>query len=1302
MSRVQLPNNEEAIIADFALESTAKAMLAQLAKLSGDKNFEKLVEHAKQAAKDQDAFEKSTKKFQQELLGETKDLVGEVEKSGKKAPGNLPSVAGNTGGDTAGSVGKAADAAAASLDGFNKGAATGEKIFANMYAVSASAIKGTITAITVYGGILIDSFVGLGSELNEMTKMGVGFTDGVGRGGMSAVEAMTDLSTMGIDAAGTLKNLSGVVQTMNKKSFVEFTSAFMDATNSGVELGMSLDDSVERMGAELQKRQAMGIADGMNQSRMNAQITRTIKTQQKYASVLGESVDNIVAFTDSLIQQTPVLTSSLLRFDKELRGKVISGITDFAGTMRAMGGEEGGNIAAAMTEAAASGGLGFSDSMKGYVTALPSLQGPMNAYIKQIKNGTLSQEDAEQMALDMTSQLGNLSKAEKDRIFMLDRAGNAQAASMAKAIMQYEASAKKIKDLGAGLTMDGVQTGTNTLSKIMKQISGIFEGIKTGFLGGLGNVIAPLDKMGGFTKNLTGAFDKAQEVIVGALMPAIGEIFPAFKTGAQGVKGLTDGAKGLGEKLGTQLIPMIGDAANWIAKMISKLPEFIEKLKDIGAGIVSFGKGFMTVMSVLSIAIGPVMFVLEVLATTIGVVVDALAYMASPFIKLGSWMSGWFGDVEGEGVNFANMLGKLAGGVTLAVLAFKAVSGVLGLFGKSMPKMFANMGKSMMSGAKNMMGGLAGKLNKATGGKLDKVFSSAKDKIAGKAKEMDVGGKAMDAAKTKSKSFTKSLAGGMKDISKGIGSMLNNLSKGIGSVITNLAKAVGKAGAALGKGLGDMVGGALKGIGKGLAAIGSPKALLGTVVLAALGASMFIAGKAFQQFADINWAGVGMGMLALGALGVAAALIAPMAPVIAVGALAIGALGLALVPFAYAVSLAAPAMVELMGSFELLNGVDALNVALLGPALVSLAVGMAAFSAGGLVGGILDGLGSLLGQDSPFDKLAKIGAAAPAINEMTGNMKGFGTTVETFNDAMTQLDGAAISGEFAKMAEGIDTLNASMAEISLVSLMKMAAMKSFGPVQQEQEEPAQPEKPKLTDKDYTLARAGDPDAQARVDAGQTQEQKDERAKFDKSIPGQILADTGTDENPFAVPLEQAKESLNTAIAAQAAGLREGVDWIDQMNLDNSVKWAQMDLDDATKLDKEAATKVDKKPAEVDKEAATTVDRSPAGRAKRRTADLRAKAAQIPDNGTGTKSGTFVNGKLVAPIAAKTNQPAQASVTIPKPVLPTDATKLNEAGESTAKPETNKELFEQMLEAQKKTNQLLNKGNRITSDLSDEF
>jgi len=1230
MSRVQLPNNEEAIIADFALESTAQMMLAQLKMLNGDKNFEKLVEHAKENAKDADAFNKSTKKFQEKLLNETKDLGDEIEKSNKKSgPGKLPSIAGNTGGDTPGKVGKAADAAAASLDGFNKGAATGEKVFAGIYGITAGLIKGAATAIAVYGGILVDSFVGLGNELNEMTKVGVGFTDGVGQGGMSATSAMMSLSSMGIDAASTLKNLSGVVQTMSKKTFTDFTQSFMDATNSGVDLGMSLDDSVERMGAELAKRQAMGVADGMNQARMNAQITRTIKTQQKYASVLGESVDNIVAFTDSLIQQTPVLTSSLLRFDKELRGKVISGITDFAGTMRAMGGEAGGDIAAAMTEAAASGQMGFSDSMVGYVTALPSLQGPMNNYIDAIKNGTLSQEDAEQMALDMTSQLGNLSKAEKDRIFLLDRAGNAQAASMAKAITQFEASAKKLKDLGPDLSMEGVQKGTNTLSKIMKQITGSFEGIKTGFLQGFGNITD-----GG--KGLSDTFEKMKKIV----MDSIGKAMEGFGLAGGVFDEMSGAGISLGKQLGKKLPGMLETFAKYVGMAIEALP-------GIWEGIKSFINVMKTVGSVLGV-------VMKVVSGAITIATNAFNALFSPIDAVKSI----FTDVEGETKGFLATLGKLAGLTGLVVLGFKAVSGVLGLFGKSMPAMFANMGKSMMSGAKNMMGGLAGKLNKATGGKLDKVFGSAKDKIAGKAKEMDVGGKAMDAAKTKSKSFTKSLAGGMKDISKGISSMLNNLSKGIGSVITNLAKSVGKAGASLGKGLGDMVRGALTGLGKGLSALGNPKALLGTVVLAALGGAMFIAGKAFQQFADINWAGVGMGMLALGALGIAAALLAPISPLLITGAVAIGALGLALVPFAFAVSLAAPAMVDLMGSFKLLNEVDPKNVLLLGPALVSLAAGMAAFSAGGLVSGILDGLGSLFGSESPFDKLAKIGAAAPAINEMTSNMNSFGTTVGTFNDAMAQLDGAAISGEFSKMAEGIDTLNASMAEISLVSLMKMAAMKSFGPVQQEQEEPLVENSKSPEEGIYDKAMA---------DGSTT-----------------LLNDYSADAS---MPLEKAQEALAKATAAQAKGIMDGINSTDQMSLDSDVQFAQMDVADATKVDKEAAT------------AKPKVDRSIAGRDARRRAAMEAKRDQLPE---GQTKGTFVGGKLVNPVAAKTTQPAQANVTMPKTAAATDATTLGEAGESTNKPESNKELFERMVKNQEQTNKLLKSGNRITSDLSDEF
>ena len=303
----------------------------------------------------------------------------------------------------------------------------------------------------------------------------------------------------------------------------------------------------------------------------------------------------------------------------------------------------------------------------------------------------------------------------------------------------------------------------------------------------------------------------------------------------------------------------------------------------------------------------------------------------------------------------------------------------------------------------------------------------------------------LDLVRAKLMDFYRKLMDSGNNLGRSIFNLIRRLARGVGNALTNSAKSIGRAGVALGKGLGKMVGGTLRGIGKGIAALGNPRVLLGIVALTGLGAAMFVAGKAFQQFSDINWKGVGAGALALGVLGITAALIAPIAPLLLTGALAIGALGLALVPFAIAVKIAAPAMAELMGSFELLNNVDAKNLFLLGPGLVSLAAGMLAFTAGGLISSVLSGVTSLFGAESPFDKLTKIGEAAPALNKMTINMNSFGKTVETFNAAMARLNGDAIKKSFETMAQGIDTLNASMDEISLVSLMKMGAMKLVGP-----------------------------------------------------------------------------------------------------------------------------------------------------------------------------------------------------------------------------------------------------------------
>ena len=1242
MADVQMPDGNVAKIPDFALDSTAQLILKQLTDLNktNSTKFKELVDNAKEEAKKTEKFRKDDESDREDLYKATLDISKAIRDGNKSTvdKNNTPSIsigpdisptlsrlsggavqasanidkmgagAGATS-DNVGNLGTSADAARQQMDNFNKGAAIGEKAFVMFYDGAMGAAKAITAAFVVYGGILVDSFLGLGDELNKLTKVGAGFADGLSAGGMSAAGAMVQLSGMGLNAVGVMSNFSSVMQSMGKAAFVDMTRSFLDATEAGADLGMSLDDSAERLGAELQKRQLMGALDGVNQAKLQKQITVSIRNQQKYATALGTSTDELVAFSDSLLQQTPALTSNLMRLNGDLRSQVIGGITDFGTAMRAMGGEEGGQIAAAMTEAAASGAMGFSDSMTGYVTALPSLAGPMNQYIKAIQDGTLSQEQADEMAQDITKQLANVSAAEKNRIFALARAGDAQAESMAKAITQFEQSEKKLKDINKGYTMDGVQKGTNVLTAIMKGFSGTLEALKTSFLVGLGNV-------GPTGEALSDTFNNARDTImrsVGKAMESLGFAGGAFDN-------LTKGGESLGKALGEQLPGIIETVAVYVGKMIEKIPAIIEGVKNFASGVMTVFKVLSTIFSVamipLKFAVGVIegiaatlgligntfMFVLKLIGSIAGVVVDlvllpfkaigaligtvwdfisapfrgigdavsdvgdtissagsmllapfkfigsalqsagkalskAFDYVLAPFKFIGSMLTStggalssafgfvlapfkWFGSAIGKVFDvimmpfewlgktlkptldrimapfawfgeklsgfastmtdggLVSVLGKFTGALGVAAVGMKAL-------GIGMPKMMSGLADTMLKGAGKATELLGKGLSKATGGLSDKLGGWIKGKLPGggggggsESPAGDLGAGAMEKAGKASQRLTKTIANGMKDISKGISDMLTNLSKGvsnaianlskgissaignvskgISTAITSLSKAIGTAGASIGKGIGGLLQGALTGLGKGLEAVGNPKALLGAGAMLVISGSMYVAAKAFEIFGDLSWEAIGKGFVTLLGLGAVATVLGLAMPFIIPGAIAIGALGLALVPFAIAAAIAAPAIETLFNGLASIKDVPISSMFALGPALIGMAVGMAALSAGGLISGLMDGLGSLFGAESPFDKIAKIGQAAPHIVAMTDSMNNMGSTVETFNKAIKQIDGAGARDQFGMLAEGVQTLAAAMEEVSVVDLMKMAAMKAFS-AKPEAEPEAEPE-----------------------------------------------------------------------------------------------------------------------------------------------------------------------------------------------------------------------------------------------------
>lgn len=233
-------------------------------------------------------------------------------------------------------------------------------------------------------------------------------------------------------------------------------------------------------------------------------------------------------------------------------------------------------------------------------------------------------------------------------------------------------------------------------------------------------------------------------------------------------------------------------------------------------------------------------------------------------------------------------------------------------------------------------------------------------------------------------------------------------------------------------------------IGKGMIALGGlvASALLldkvkgeiikGAAVLGILALATYGIGEVFKGFAELEWESIGKGFATIAGLGVIAAIMGAAAPLLFTGAAALGAIGLALVPFAAAMAIAAPGMESFASMMERLSNVDAANIALLGPALASLAAGMIVFGGAGavagvsnLVGGLLSGLG---GQKSPVDQIIALGENGVNIEKAGVGVEKLGNGLKMFSS----VDPDKIKAIAALPVEKIAAMGAVMGQANQV------------------------------------------------------------------------------------------------------------------------------------------------------------------------------------------------------------------------------------------------------------------------------
>lgn len=888
-------------------------------------------------------------------------------------------------------------------------------------------------AVMQYGAALGQSILGAGESLNDLSKVGVGFND--------TYQGMADSAGLGVSQlAGLTGSFAGAADLIGKNSkvvatqgFEKFSATMKQAADISEELGMSLEDSLGTFGESLNRRQRFMDVGNVNQSRMNSQIAKTTKMQMAYATAIGVSTEEMAAFVESLFDNTEALTASLIGFSDTVRSDVTAGIEVFASGLAGMGGKAGQDIAAAFLDAGSKGAIGMSDAATGFVRALPSLAGPMNEFADAMQAGTLTQEQSKDMVNSLTSQLGNLSKGEKDRVFQMARIGDASAQQMAQAITQFEQSEDALKEVnkkfGTAFDMDTVQKGTNQFNKIMTNVTG-----------GVSNAFYSLF---------------ANPEVMKVIEEGMSEIFGMFGMGVDDLSGAAMGS------------------ADMVKGMIPAIKSFVGFVVDVGKDIAGFFAKFKTDEGF-----------------DFGGMIDALIGKATGLLFKGlvTFVGVWLGltvathyakTVLGPQIaNFAKGMFAKHGPAAMQ-LAKNALNYSKGMFAQG-----ATAGKNILNNsiayAKNVFNtsGAKGVASKMSGyasmyGKA--IFSKSKD-VASKVASMatgfmskltkggapDVVGKGMSSLGAKAKAM---MPAGLKDKVSNMGGKVSGMLKGASDNADKATMPMGKSG------------GFMQSIADAVKKFGDNKVVKGAAAIALLGASVGLAGIGLKQFNEVDFTSLIKGTLALGGLavlaqalgkgstamikgaaailllgaavvplafglnlmkdvgfktigvlaaglvtlGAAAAILSFASPFILAGSVAIAALGVALIPFGIALNLvamalpaftdsmakmaevdgmgllkaaggmlamggamalmapllpfmmlgalAAPSIRALGESLLVMNSVDFNNLSMAGNALASLGAGMAALSGGSLMSSISDGIGSFFGADSPTEKI---------------------------------------------------------------------------------------------------------------------------------------------------------------------------------------------------------------------------------------------------------------------------------------------------------------------------------------------
>lgn len=358
---------------------------------------------------------------------------------------------------------------------------------------------------------------------------------------------------------------------------------------------------------------------------------------------------------------------------------------------------------------------------------------------------------------------------------------------------------------------------------------------------------------------------------------------------------------------------------------------------------------------------------------------------------------------------------------------------------------------------------------------LEKFLENAK-KIGKSIKDLFVG-----IADTIAKVLSK-LAGGIKDfiskVSEGIKNLLQNIAKGIesfgkGNVLKGAAALVVVAGALFvaGKAFQQFADVKWEAVAKGLVGItglivvmkllekATVSMIKGAAALTIMSGALFLAGKAFQQFAEVDWKTLGVAAVGIAGLAAALMILGPLLPGIALGAVSLTVMSAALAGFGAAVQVLAEGLPTIADFVERISALDGVGLLSAAAGITAVGIALAALGAGQVIQALGNFVSSILsfGKEDIFTKLTKLGEVAGDLNQLPSTIEALGklSNFEVSKNFVNNIDilSAGLK-KIAESAQGFEKTGDSLTALAKIAEVLNKPMGAGGASATEEKQPA--------------------------------------------------------------------------------------------------------------------------------------------------------------------------------------------------------------------------------------------------------